>query len=180
MCGRRRIWSFVHNSITKFVAPDLSYPQAQRWKQAKTKTPTHHLTVPVKSARRRHGRSGGATPRKRWNDAVGTALAYGPGGKNEPSSAHGRHPPVFDAERPQRGRAKAFRGGVTQKPSHDGRVFPWPCPPTVGGWRRIHAMAAAKVQPESNKGPSERLSAPGGKSTRVRCKSPSKTPKNGF
>ena len=98
----------------------MSYSQAQRWKQAKTKTPTRHLAVPVKSARRRHGRSGGATPRKRWNDAVGTALAYGPGGKNEPPSAHGRHPPVFDAERPPQRRAKTFHGGITQKPSMGG------------------------------------------------------------
>lgn len=100
----------------------MSYPQAQRWKQAKTKTPTHHLSVPVKSAHRRHGRSGGSTPRKRWNDAVGTALAYGPGGKNEPPSAHGRHPPVFDAERPPRCRARTFHGGITQRPFHGGGV----------------------------------------------------------
>ena len=46
--------------------------------------------------------------------------------------------------------------------------------------RRIHAMAAAKVPPESNKGLSERLSVLEGKSTRVRHESPSKTPKNGF
>lgn len=98
----------------------MSYPQAQRWKQAKTKTQTHHLAVPVKPTRRRHGRSGGATPRKRWNDAVGTALAYGPGGKNEPPFAHGRHPPVFDAERPPQRRAKTFHGGITQKPSMGG------------------------------------------------------------
>lgn len=101
----------------------MSYPQAQRWKQAKTKTPTHHLAAPVKSARRRHGRSGGATPRKRWNDAVGTALAYGPGGKNEPPPAHGRHPPVLDAERPPQCRAKTFHGGITQRPFH-GRTKP--------------------------------------------------------
>lgn len=115
-----RSCGFVHNSITEFVAPNLSYPQAHRWKQAKTKTPTSHLAAPVKSARRQHGRSGGMTPRKRWNDAVGTALAYGPGGKNEPPSTHGRHPQVFDAERPRRRRAKTFHGGITQKPSMGG------------------------------------------------------------
>lgn len=64
----------------------MSYTQAQRWKQAKTKTPAHHLTAIVKPARLQRGRRGRATPRKRWNDAVGTALAHGPGNKNEPPS----------------------------------------------------------------------------------------------
>ena len=41
-------------------------------------------------------------------------------------------------------------------------------------------MAASAGDVESNKGVSERLSTLGGKSTRVRRKSPSKTPKNGF
>lgn len=101
----------------------MSYPQAQRWKQAKTKTPTHHLAAPVKPARRRHGRSGGATPRKRWNDAVGTALAYGPGGKNEPPSSHGRHPQVFGAERPPQCHSKTFHGRHHTKAFH-GRTKP--------------------------------------------------------
>lgn len=104
----------------------MSYPQAQRRKQAKTNTQTHHLAVPVKSARRRHGRSGGATPRKRWNDAVGTALAYGPGGKNEPPSAHGRHPPVLDAERPPQCHAKTFHG------RHHTKAFHWRAKPSHG------------------------------------------------
>lgn len=34
---------------------------------------------------------------------------------------------------------------------------PWPSPPTAANGRRIHAMAVAMVQPESNKGLSERL-----------------------
>lgn len=36
---------FVHNSFTEFIAPNLSYQQARRWKSAKTKTPTRHSSA---------------------------------------------------------------------------------------------------------------------------------------
>ena len=60
------------------------------------------------------------------------------------------------------------------------RAKPWPSQPTAASWRRVRAMAVAKVTSESKKGVSEGLSALEGKSTRVRHENPSKTPKNGF
>ena len=50
----------------------------------------------------------------------------------------------------------------------------------LSGDGRASIVTAAVGGVDSNKGVSERLSAPEGKSTRVRRESPSKTPKNGF
>ena len=68
-----------------------------------------------------------------------------------------------DANHPAHGR----RFAVSDGHSSDHAPSPWP------------QLAAAWLPYESNKGVSERLSALGGKSTRVRRESPSKTPKNG-
>lgn len=167
----------------------MSYPQAQRRKQAKTKPPTHYLAATVKPARLQHGRRGRATSRKRWNDAVGTSLAHGPETKNEPPS----HMAAIHRFRCRTASAGSCKGPPWR---YHTKAFPWVAghakvshgraKPTHGraveavSGRRIHAMAASKSPPESNKGVSERLSAPGGKSTRVRRESPSKTPKNDF
>lgn len=142
--------------------PDLSYPQAQRRKQAKNNTPTHHLAATVKPARFQQGRRGRATSRKRWNDAVGATLAHGPGGEKRtaartwPPSTGFRRRTAFAGSRkglPWRCHAKAFpwgrgtRGppavGVTQRPSMDGLSQAMAGPPTAVNGRRIHAMAAA-------------------------------------
>ena len=129
----------------------------------------------------------GATPRNRWNDAVTTPLQV--------VAAH----VVKSSQLPVISRFSASHGHlrVTLSSSADGSLpmafavsredLPWryhtkvfplargrPLPPS---WSHL---PEAWHPPESNKGPSERLSALGGKSTRVRRKSPSKTPKNGF
>lgn len=134
---------FVHNSITEFSAPDLSYPQAQCWKSAKTKPPAHHLTATVKPARLQHGRRGRATPRKRWNDAVTTALAHGSEGKNEPPphmAAIHRFPSPNGLLGVTQGSPiavshKGFSWGGARRAMADRRQRP--------AGRRIHAMAAA-------------------------------------
>lgn len=153
-----RFCSQFHHRICR---PDLSYTQAQRWKQAKTKTPAHHLTAIVKPARPQRGRRGRATPRKRWNDAVGTALAHGPGNKNEPPphmAAIHRFSTPDGLRRVTRGPSMAVshkgfpmgRGtrrpstvGVTQRPSVDGPGQAMAEPADGGRRRRTHAMAAA-------------------------------------
>ena len=134
----------------------MSYTQAQRWKQAKTKTPAHHLTAIAKPARLQRGRRGRATPRKRWNDAVGTALAHGPGNKNEPpphmaaihrfSTPNGlrrvtRRPSMAVSHKgfPMgRGTRRPSTVGVTQRPSMDGPSQAM-AEPADGGQRATHS-----------------------------------------
>ena len=79
-----------------------------------------------------------------WRDTSKTferRCRYGPRiwsrRQNEPPSAHGRHPQVFDAERPPQCRAKAFHGGITQKPSVDGPSQAV-AEPADGGQRATH------------------------------------------
>ena len=100
----------LHNSVTEPIPPNLSCPQAQRWKSAKMKKPSHNLAA-------RHN------SRRPANMVV-------------------------------------IRGVARRSAANP-------------------AMAAPAGGVESNKGVSERLSAPGGKSTRVQRESPSKAPKNG-
>ena len=152
------------------MAADSGVPSRNRWNDAETTTPTHG---------RKHGRT---------------------------ASVHGRLPPVRGVARPPPHHTRFFCGWASPTASAAARKdFPrrchtkafhwagsrkrlpwadqakqWPSPPTTAIGRRIHAMAAARVRPESQNGLSERLSALGGKRTRVRCESPSKTPKNGF
>ena len=100
----------------------------------------------------------GVTPRNRWNDAVTTPAATWSWTVGGPPSAHGRHR--------RRTASTASHEGL---PSARGGRPPRPWPRLPEAWHPS----------ESNKGLSERLSAPGGKSTRVRRESPSKAPKNG-
>ena len=143
-----------HNFFTEFIAPNLSCPQAQRWKSAKTKTPTRRSSTRREPAHHQHGRSSGGTPRNRWNDAVTTASAY--------------------SRRP-------WRTAIhTWSPSADcgaARAFGW-CP-ADDAFRHGRVLPEAWLPTESNKGASEGLSAWKGKSTRVRRESSSKAPKNG-
>ena len=106
----------------------------------------------------RHLETVGMTPKQRHSNMAAD--------RGEPPSAHGRHPPV-------RGVAHRQSAAVSRKRAVDR--------PTAD---RETVMAVdlpeAWHPPESQKGLSKRLSALGGKRTRVRRESPSKTPKNGF
>nr|DAI66607.1 MAG TPA: hypothetical protein [Caudoviricetes sp.] len=129
----------------------MSFPQAKRWKSAKTKTPARH------SATRRgfHRTSHAPTWSQWWHDAAkplerrrNNGIQTGRG--HEANRCH--HMPVYN------------RWAASHGPSPDHALF---------------TMAVARLPHESNKGVSEGFSTLGGKSTRVRRESPSKAPKNG-
>ena len=168
----------------------MSHPQAKRWKSAKTKPPAYHWprdAVPGKPAHHQHGRHGGATPQNRWKDAETAPPPHGrrpwrTAIRTWPSSAGSQRRTALAASHvvlPWTGLATAFAASCKSIPSTvprkglplaRGRLPQPPWPPLPEAWH----------PPESNKGVSEGLSALGGKRTRVRHESPSKTPKNGF
>jgi hypothetical protein len=73
-----RFCSQFHHRI---IAPNLSCPQAKRWKSAKAeKTSQFHVVAMPNPTKfhHQHGRNRVGMHRKRWNDAVTPASSYNP------------------------------------------------------------------------------------------------------
>lgn len=171
---------------TGFIAPNLSLSTGQALETSQNPhtdpplaaivEPTHPTWPPW-----------GVMSRNRWDDAEtapsphgrrterNTTRAWSPSAGSRRCTAI----PASHMALPRTGGATAFAVPLKGFPSAvsrkglslaRGRPLPPPWPHLPEAWH----------PPESNKGLSERLSAPGGKSARGRRESPSKTPKNGF
>ena len=73
----------IHSSFTEFITPNLGCPQAQRWKSAKTKPPSHDLAERHNSRR--------ASPPPTWSPSADSRrrTAFG-GGWQDVKPRHGR------------------------------------------------------------------------------------------
>ena len=156
--------------------PNLSCPQAERWKSAKTgKTITVHCGVMPNPTKfhNQHGRNSVGMSRKRWNDAVTTASQYNP---RTPTVRSEPHPNMVVDRNFAESRIVLLltSSAMALAVSHmnhrwrnDGRHRT--------GLRETAAtsMAAAAGGVASNKGVSEGLSALGGKTIRVRLENAS-------
>lgn len=169
----------------------LSYPQAQRWKSAKTAH--RHATWPRRSQQRpahpdmvapeRLHDASKSLERCR-NDAV-TAPPRMVGREDGQIFTIARRPPIFGAARPHSVTLSSSTSRPRQRPSRRhasafDRAVSHKGFPRAAPRRAVAALSEASLPSESNKSLPKRLSALEGKSTRVRRESPSKTPKNYF